>query len=724
VVQQQPTQRRAAATAAFRAATARLAARDPGWRRARRAIRATAGAAISLAINAAIASAAAQQTGVALLGAVVAMISGLSVTEDDRRSAGLTFLLLPFVGSASVALGAALSMHRFVADAVFVGIVFAATSLRRRGPRWSAAGFLAFMTYFFSQFLHAVPAQVPWLALAATIGVAVAALLRLVVLPERPERTLRHLLRALEGQAATLLDAAVDVLEAPQLPQRLRRRVIAASGDLNRVALMVEQQLGVTPKDDKQPGHGADSVRDRVFMLEVAAAHTVSAVRAAVREGLPEAERTSLATEVTEVGRAIRSGRSTMTLHSYAAHIQAMTASGTADHSPAASQHPYRGALHVRRALAELAEAASSLQRGDRVAEPLGMWDNADNGDNGDDADGAARISSQPDPWLGVKQGLQATVAVALAILTGELLSPTRWYWAAIAAYIVFVGADTRGATLRRAVARTVGTLGGLVGGLVVATLIAGSKPAALVCIFLLLFAAWWLQPVSFLASSVCITIVLALLYVLLGMFSRHVLLLRVEETAIGAVLGGIAALVLVPARSSPVVRDAEADVLNRLADLLRAVRDGRGSGSALREVDSAFQNLRDVARPVAKGVPGAAAREVEQRVFALSAASYSARMLVSATLRFPDLDEDLRSRLDHLANRAAALAAEARGGTAGEAPPADPAPPAEQPGPEARSRTHATVAVERLDIALTRWSDPTRAPLPAAPDRGNSPGR
>jgi uncharacterized membrane protein YccC len=708
--------------AALRMVRARLAARDPGWRRARRAIGSTAGAAGSLAINAPIASAASQPTGVALLGAVVAMFCGLSVIDDERREQALTFALLPFMAAASVALGAALSTHRFVADAVFVVVVFAAISLRRRGPRWSAAGFVAFMTYFFSQFLHATPSQVPWLALAATIGVAVAAVIRLLVLPERPDRTLRHLIQALEGQAAAMLDAAVDVLESPRVPNRLRRRALAASGDLNRVALLVEEQLGVAPDSEKPALPGSAGLRDRVFMLEVAAAHTVSAVRAAVREGLPAPERADLATELRAVSRAIRSGRSPAALRRYA------RSGGAGEHGAeeraAAGANPYRGALHVRRALADLAEAAAELQRGGRETEPLAMWEGAGHEEPTD--------SPNADPYLGVKQGLQATVAVACAIIVGESLSATRWYWAAIAAYVVFVGADTRGATLRRATARIVGTFGGLIGGLVLAALVSGSKPVALGLIFVLMFIAWWIQPVSFLASTVAVTSVLALLYVLLGTFSRHLLLLRLEETGLGALLGGLAALLLVPARGSPVVREAEADVLDRIADLLRAVRSGgsAGAGTALRAVDSAFQRLRDISRPLSKGVPGAAARSMEQRIFALSAASYSARMLVSATLGAPDLGTELRRKLDALAERASKLAAGARAGVdgagSGNAPDSELAPdpadgrdaaasgdPVRSDETRHRNRTHALVAVERLGIALTRWAAPSRAPIP-----------
>ena len=198
--------------------------------------------------------------------------------------------MLPFLAAASVAVGASLSTHRFIADAVFVVIVFAATSLRRRGPRWSAGGFLRVHERLLAQFLHATPAQVHAFVLSATIGVAVAALLPLVVLPEHPQSTLRHLLQAMNGQTAALLDAAVAVLEAPNVPYRIRRRVNGASGDLNRVALLVEQRLGVASRNRVQRTPRGTAARGtapgRRVHGQVAAAHTVSALPAAVREGL------------------------------------------------------------------------------------------------------------------------------------------------------------------------------------------------------------------------------------------------------------------------------------------------------------------------------------------------------------------------------------------------------------------------------------------------------
>ncbi|MDQ1633879.1 MAG: hypothetical protein QOJ32_688 [Frankiaceae bacterium] len=742
---------RARGRAVLHALVSRLAARDPAWRRARRALGATLGAIIALVLDSAIASAASQPIGVPLLGAVVAMVAGLSVTEADRRAAAWTFLLLPPIAAGSVALGAALSTQRLAADAVFVVIVFLATALRRRGPRWSACSFLAFMAYFFSQFLHAVPPQVPWLALTATVGVAVAALLRLVVFPERPQSALRQLVRAMEGQAAVLLDTSAAVLGRPEVPPRLRRRVLAASSDLNRVALLVEEQLDPEPagdvadpspadpdpRDPADPERRGDSLRDRVFLLEVAGAHVVSAIRGGVREGLGEADRADLSRDLACLARSVRSGRSAGALRAYSRSVSA-AGSGSDDAAR------YRGALHVRRALGEFADAAAALQLGTRDGEPLDAWtppgpDAGDDPARGEAAEAAARKQADDDREarrLGFRQGAQAAVAVALAIAAGEMLSPTRWYWAAITAYIVFVGADTRVATVRRAVARTAGTFGGLILGLGVAAVVSGSKPAVFAVLFLLVFAAWWLQPVSFFASSVAVTVVLALLYVLLGTYSWEVLVLRMEETLIGAVLGGLAALVLVPSRSSPVVRDAEAEMLDRLADLLQAIRRRRGSGSALRELDSAFQTVRDVTRPVSQGVPGTAARRIEQRVYALSAAAYSARMLVTALLRVPDTGE-LTDRLEQLTARTEKLAARAHDGvedlssladektgghpahedlaSTGEAHAHAHAQAADPGDADGRARMHARVALERLDLALSRWCDPLRPPATGA---------
>ena len=57
---------------------------------------------------------------------------------------------------------------------------------------------------------------------------------------------------------------------------------------------------------------------------------------------------------------------------------------------------------------------------------------------------------TRPRLRLSTRQALQAGVAVALSIVVGELVSPTRWYWATVAAFVVFAGTNSRGDVLSR----------------------------------------------------------------------------------------------------------------------------------------------------------------------------------------------------------------------------------------------------------------------------------
>src|SRR5262249_48463067 len=150
-----------------------------------------------------------------------------------------------------------------------------------------------------------------------------------------------------------------------------------------------------------------------------------------------------------------------------------------------------------------------------------------------------AADEQRPDGLLPTtRQAIQVAVAASLAIVTGELVSPARWYWAAIAAFVVFAGTNSWGETLTKGWQRLLGTVLGVPSGILVATLASGNKVASLAMIFVCLFCAFYFMKVTYSLMTFWITTMLALLYGLLGQFSLNVLLLRIEETAIGAVIG------------------------------------------------------------------------------------------------------------------------------------------------------------------------------------------
>ena len=75
---------------------------------------------------------------------------------------------------------------------------------------------------------------------------------------------------------------------------------------------------------------------------------------------------------------------------------------------------------------------------------------------------------------LTTRQAVQAALAAALAIIVGEAISPQRYYWAVIAAFIAFTGASNTGETFQRSVARVAGTMAGLVGAIALAHVTTG----------------------------------------------------------------------------------------------------------------------------------------------------------------------------------------------------------------------------------------------------------
>src|SRR5690606_32392273 len=115
-------------------------------------------------------------------------------------------------------------------------------------------------------------------------------------------------------------------------------------------------------------------------------------------------------------------------------------------------------------------------------------------------------------------------VAGGLSMAAGLALSPTRWYWAPMTTFFIFANAGTRGATLRKAVDRTLGTVGGVAAGLMLGSVLAGHTRLQLLAVFPLLFIGFWMLPLSYAVMTVAITMLLALVYAMMGMLTLDLL--------------------------------------------------------------------------------------------------------------------------------------------------------------------------------------------------------
>jgi uncharacterized membrane protein YccC len=203
------------------------------------------------------------------------------------------------------------------------------------------------------------------------------------------------------------------------------------------------------------------------------------------------------------------------------------------------------------------------------------------------------------------RAALQVTVGSALAILGGELLSTQRWYWAVLTCWVVFVNTSSVGEILIKGYRRLAGTMAGVVAGIGLAALVAGHVWTTFGLMVLCTFGAWYSVAVSYTLMSFFITAMVGLLYTLLGTYSMSVLVLRIEETALGAASGLIAGLMVLPVRTRRRTDEQLGLVLGQMREVLaQAVAQLTGGPHAdlldtARELDAALDGFRNAVEPL-----------------------------------------------------------------------------------------------------------------------------
>ena len=212
---------------------------------------------------------------------------------------------------------------------------------------------------------------------------------------------------------------------------------------------------------------------------------------------------------------------------------------------------------------------------------------------------------AEPGLHFTTRQAIQATLATALASGAGFAISPQRWYWAALASFFVFIGAS-RGDTLMRAVYRIVGTAAGLAVGFALASFSAGNHglewTVIVACIFLGIFGSrlafgFW--------TAALFTVMIAVLFDILGVLTHNLLVLRMEETVVGAIIGAIIGSFVLPTSTRSTVRASLAKLLRSIGEVLEDLPIEKPSArrklvQGLRDVDYALQGLRTAAAPMA----------------------------------------------------------------------------------------------------------------------------
>jgi Fusaric acid resistance protein-like len=640
---------------------------DPGLVRLRLATGALLSIVLALALAVTLQRLSGEQPTVVIMAAVLAMVSNIAVNETAVERLRVTTALLLLPATAAVALGTVLAPHRLLADAVFVAIMVGGVYIRRFGPRGFAIGMAAVMAYFFSQFLGAQVSALPWLVLTAAFGVGSAWLVRGFLFAEKPEQTLERLVRAFRARVHTLIFVVAELLdEEDEDTEDALRAVGRRRTRLNETALLIAEHLERRDEEGELEVYiidaelAAERLADTARYLVVTSGRPPDALRcpllaalrslgAATATGTAPARVPALLEAAQRrvaplVDRVEGLGDDGQRVAFAVARLADALVEGRKHHPTAPADEPSEPAPDASIATTAIGTAGS----GDAAKDDTGTGGSA-TGDRAAEPDDEA---VKPGLALSTRQAVQVGVATSLAIVGGELISPSRWYWAVIAAFVVFAGTSSRGDVLTRGRDRVIGTVGGVVAGMALAFVVDGAVVPTLVLLLVCLFLAIYTVRISPGLLAFWITALLALLYGLIGQFSVETLVLRIEETAIGAALGMVAGFLILPTGT----REAFGTALDEVVDATYAVLDaaverilGRPVAVApvelARDLDAALGVLRQRAYPLDNPLPRRRGRSSYARaVRVFTAVDHYVRLLarISDVARAPDWAETL----------------------------------------------------------------------------------
>jgi hypothetical protein len=571
----------------------RFLASDPGLGRLRTASAATVAMAVTLGVEHVFATLMGA-TGMSrlismLIGAVVAMMGAMALTGTGAWRKVKTAAAFPVAIGAGLAAGAAVDRYRTPMLAGFVVIMFLAVYVRRFGLPFFFYGFMLWMGYFFAIFLQLTFPMVPSLLGAVVVGSATVLVLSLTVLRTNPRKVLRSSWWAYVARGRALVGAGGALLADGSTATRERRlrEVAARQAGVSEAGLMLEawsEERGALP-----PGWSGAALRrhaidvqqtlDRITEAALGVAGAVGAVgaepdlRSAAGRVLRELALGRDAAAHEAAGRLRREAEVTQAQDPVAVHARRLAAAaeefvelvGTSPQPPDVESQD------------DVFEPASPLMMGNLPGSPAVARDVPARG-----------VAWNPVARLSMtsRQAVQASAAGGLAILAGMVVSPARYYWAVIAAFVVFTGTGTRSETFLKAIGRVVGTAAGLGAAIWLAHLTHGEPAWVLVVVLASMFLGFYLVRVSTAYLMFFVTIMLGQLYSVLNQFSSGVLVLRVEETAVGALVGIVVALVVVPVSTRDTVQAATENLLEALARLLDRVAAGDAPPAASKDGD------------------------------------------------------------------------------------------------------------------------------------------
>jgi hypothetical protein len=471
--------------------------------------------------------------------------------------------------------------------------------LRRFGSRYATLGIMLWAGSVMSYFLHGEfrESQLGWIAAELAIGTTVANLVRSTLFRPHRGKELHRLRRSALARARRVMRLSARRFSAGNTGRRSQVALDRALLRLNETILMIDARIAaVTTTQTTELARAAYDVELALSRVARMATRLAAVRLADADRGLIAGVLAALSVgDVDAAGVMIASGKRRQAGNQSPEHEELLTRFASAVTGLLDSLRSERRALG---AATGPVKAPVSL---------IGGW-----------LPGSAIVSgkasmSSGSGWAGrirlppyLRSSVQITVAVGIALVLGDVVSPQGFYWAMIAAFTAFMGGSNAAENSWRALWRVAGTALGIFAAIALAGVI-GDQAAGwnIALVLIALFLGIYLNRISYFFMTFGLTIAISRLYAELGEYTSHLLYQRLEETAIGGGVAVAVAFLVLPLRSAKVLRTGLDSYRASLTSLLAALReqmDDLGTRPSLRDeirdLDASYQAVHAIAAP------------------------------------------------------------------------------------------------------------------------------
>jgi uncharacterized membrane protein YccC len=566
---------------------------DPGALRLLSALRATVAGVLTFILVILLGTVIAVPSSDRILGFAIALFIAATVRDATAHQRLVTIALAPLAAFVATALSGVLLEQPLAAAIAVPPIMFVVAYGSALGPRYASLGMVALIAYIVGLVTRQPPDTLPIRLVVLLLAAGDAALVRHVLLPERPQAELDRLRRAIHAGIARVIGRIADAVTAGSWTDPTRAELRREVYRLGEMIMLAQSRVAALAAE--LPGQG----NRWLHLLEIELA-TERVARVALRDLGGPADRAQLLATLD----ALRHGT---------------------------EPPPQQSSGRLAMALALLDHVLHGTPR----AAP---------------APAAAPPPASTAP--GLRPAFQTAIAAGLAIVGGELVSPNRWYWAAFAAFVMFQGTRSRGESVAKGVQFIIGTLAGVVVGVLVATLLSGHEVLSLAAIVVAVFLAFQANVAAYGVMVFWITIILGLLFGMLGYFTPDLLLLRLEEAIVGAACGALVASVVLVRREHAATLDATVDFLHALGQAVdsaaRALLDNSTEPDLAARVlteEQRFRDLSAIAQSEQSGLAASRNETLRRRMLLLEACEQWSRELCQISLQSAGLNDPTLAR-------------------------------------------------------------------------------